>query len=175
MVIKKTSEGVAIEALNSKALISITEKSLGLRIEGAQMTVEVSKAGEYEYQEIGVTALELTKDKYQNIINFLKLSIENVNIGFVTSELPIDKELFKDLGNLDILVISNADNIDFAKKLANYLDVLYVLILEAKDVEAVKKSLGLASLVEEKVVKLKSSDMRRGEDDNAVINGYALR
>lgn len=173
MVLKKVNNSqILCESIKTKAYVDINDENLQVSVETSLNKVDISKPGEYEYEEIGVTALELTNGKFELKVNLVKLSIEGITIGIVSKDLPMDKEAYKDLGNLDILVIKDNTDPEFSKKLINYFDVLNVVFLSDSDLEATKQKLGLASIIQDKSLKIKATDIRR--EENSLVNGFVI-
>jgi len=174
MVIKKISaKQLQIETLNTKINIKFEESKLRLELDFNKENIEIVKPGEYEYRGFQITAVELGKDKSEGKINFLIMEVEGNVIGFITDDLSSDKELYKDLPNLDILVLSTSQSIELVKKTLNYFEVIVLVLLEGENLEELKNTLGLASLVKEKSIKYKQGDLKRNEDGQKVI-GYII-
>jgi len=173
MIIRKINQNeISLETSKSKALIELKSNTISIKIESASTLVKLSMPGEYEYGDISATCLELSLGHYTGIINFLKLDIEGMRIGIIISETPSDKEAFKNLDNLDILIIKNNFNNEIIKKFINYFDVLNLIIVNGEDLDVIKHSLGLANVTQEKTLTIKLADLKR--EETSVISGYLL-
>ncbi len=133
----------------------------------------IDKPGEYEIGGISVMALEVPNPDYVVVNDFVAIHSEGIDIGFLFGEKGSNKEFLKDIANIDILVVSPDLNVENVKRVITLFEPQYLVILNSKNIEDVKKSYNYPNYSEEKTLKVKDSDFPRGE--NIVVRPVILK
>jgi len=159
--------------------ISIDTQSITIKVshvDSFKVTIgetTIDKPGEYEINNISLTTLEMPNPDYVIVNDFVAIHSEGIDVACIFSDKGTNKEFLKDLANIDILVISSESETENVKKMLVLFEPQILLVIGRKDIEELKKEYTLPNFVEEKSLKIKESDLPRGE--NIVIRPIALK
>jgi len=177
MVIRRSnSNTLSVENSQDKSIISVKslDGQLVLKVQSGSEEIEISKPGDYEYFEDGITAFELPIEKYIGLIHLIKLNVECIKIVIATNIREISKEVLSNLANIDILVVPLV-NANAAKQIASAIEPKKIVIVksfnmaEEVELDSVKKALGIANMEEVTSVKHKPLDFASSSEETTLI------
>lgn len=169
MTIKKTSTNqVSIDTQSITVKVSFLD---AIKVNIGETTFD--KPGEYEINNISITALEIPNPDYVAVNDFVAIRSENIDLGFAFTDKATNKDFLKDVANIDVLVLASNLNPENVKKILTFFEPQYLIVLGDKNNEEVKKNYNLPNITEEKTIKVKESDFPRGE--NIVLRPIILK
>jgi hypothetical protein len=168
MTIKKLSDkGISLDTQSTTIAVNFVD-SIEVKIND---TV-VNKPGEYEIENISLTALEVPNPDYSGVSDVVVIRSEGIDVGCIFADKGTNKEYLKDLANIDILIVGVEISTENIKKLQTLFEPQYLVFL-VKAKEDLKSSLGLPEIIEEKSLKVKEVDFPRGE--NIIVKPIILK
>lgn len=123
----------------------------------------IANPGEYEYSDIVLMLLE-DREVKQGKANLFKISMEQVQVLVLGANvIEIEKDLWEQLGEVDVLIIDAADeNVDISK-LINQINPTAVIALVGKRKIDVAKITGIDTAETNKKFKFANKDFQEEE------------
>lgn len=132
--ISENNVGIELRSLDDRIVITVKIKE-GL----TDRVIELVTPGDYEYSKVSITALESTEspEHYSGLINFVRLSIGNLNFVYLPRAINLKDESIDTFAQNLILIFDENAEESWVKEVIKFFDppVLVMLsnIYENKD------------------------------------------